>query len=526
MGAVSIEAMKKEKRIYIGQLYESFNPPFFYLGTQSLLDPEAIPEFKRGIQVVKEWLREIAYSLYAFPRPHFLTDMFRISNLALTFDPHDALRYLHNSPYLNPKFAVPPYLRPRGEFMLGELLVSLDGSQEWSISAGFLSVCRLQHSRAWIHFKNEYSQSGDIDKPPWAQFRPTISTVSVLQCLCLLETDIKTERFVSARGWGELVRALRNMPQGSLVDELVQLHDMRWEAVPSRPVHGVRIIPFTANEELFQLLGASSSPFVEPANADSDDIQEQQEPLNNGQTEDLTGHGANLVEFDETEGTRDIDETAEMGDGYDEPSSSAIIATDLPQAQPPSEEEKRAALTIINFYKRSSLRRGRNARARPTSITKMFSACLELSREMSWDKNPSYQFVFLGPLPHLLVCLDVALAATSSQKKTMKKRLLEDHHEHLDGLTNRMNELGKLIKSLTHLQKMLEPASELHRHYDIAKLRGAVKETVELLRALPFPTPDELVRNLDIAVKGILTTRRPRKSLPKPDLVLDDFEGL
>ncbi|KAG6865346.1 hypothetical protein C0993_008151 [Termitomyces sp. T159_Od127] len=89
------EEMRKEKLIYISQLYESFNPPFFYLGTQALLDPAEIPEFKKGIQVVKEWLREVAYSLDVYPEVHFLTNMFRISNLALTFDRRDALRYLH-----------------------------------------------------------------------------------------------------------------------------------------------------------------------------------------------------------------------------------------------------------------------------------------------------------------------------------------------------------------------------------------------------------------------------------------------
>ncbi|KAG6885033.1 hypothetical protein C0993_006449 [Termitomyces sp. T159_Od127] len=221
---------------------------------------------------------------------------------------------------------------------------------------------------------------------------------------------------------------------------------------------------------------------------------------------------------------RDPDETAELGDDFgDEPSSPAIIAADLPQAQPPSDEEKHAALTILNLYRRSCLQRSHGTKARRIpSITKMISACWEVSHKMSWDNNRRYRFIFLWPLPHLLVCLDVALSTASSQKKHLKKRLLEDRHENLDGLTNRMNEHVKLMKSLMHLQKTLEPASDLHRRYDIAGLRGTVRETVELLQALPFPTPDEIQKNLDIVVKGILTPRQPPKSLPNPELVWED----
>lgn len=240
-----------------------------------------------------------------------------------------------------------------------------------------------------------------------------------------------------------MVRALRNVPQGSLVDELLQLHDLGREAVPSRPVHGVCIIPFTENEDLFQLLGASSPPLVETASVESDFYQQQQGLSYDQQAEDLTEHGVDLVELGEPEGTGgDIDE---LGHGFGDEASSIIIAPDLPQAQPPSEEEKRAALAILDIYRRGRLRRGRG-RARPTSsIAKIFFTCLKLSHEMSWDKNPSYRFIFLGPLPHILVCLDVALASTSSHKRTTKRRLLEDRHENLDGVTNRMNELVYVI---------------------------------------------------------------------------------
>ncbi|KAG5351772.1 hypothetical protein C0989_004981 [Termitomyces sp. Mn162] len=613
--------MKKMKRIYLSQLYEAFNPPFFYLGTQTLLHPEYIPEFQRGIQVVKEWLRDVTYSLDIHPQTLFLTNFLRISNLALVFDPRDALKFLWNAPCLFPPFVAPPYLRAHeGGFMLCELLGFLDGSKEWSISAGFLSVCHIIDSklpinisdictliehlcgacvisygqyrkrgfhgvtlpRSWLLHHLSHQANAQVKfVPPYPYVMPRIAVLletiysgssadyllfgnsnlanisgvravfitRICRAIFLLGYNIpqltlrtsiqrvlasinRIDRkfhhlyrdYVCARGWGELVRALRKTPQGSLVDELVQLHDLGREAVPSRPVHGVRIVPFKVNEDLLQLLGASSLPLEETASSDSNVLQQEQEPLIAAQAEDSTEHGVDLVELDELEETHEgeIDGTAE-GDGFGDNHSHMIISADMPQAQPPSEDEQHAALMILKIYRRIRLRRGHGARTRSTpSIIKIFVACLKLSPELSWDKNPSYRFVYLWSLPHLLVCFDIAHAATSSQKRIFKKHLLEDRHENLDRLGNRMNEIVKLAKHLRRLQKTLEPTSELHRRCDIAELRRAVEETVELLQAPLFATLEGLQKNLDIAVKGILTPRQPPKTLPKPDLVWEE----
>ncbi|KAG6859929.1 hypothetical protein C0995_001823 [Termitomyces sp. Mi166 len=524
----SMDAVPAEMKIQKRQLYESFNPPFFYLGTQSLLDPEIIPEFKRGMQVVKEWLRGFAYVLNIYPQLHFLTNMFRISNMALTFDSRDAFKYLWRAPCLFS--AVPPYLRPpHGQFMLVELLGSLDGSKDWkwSISAGFLAVCGEGA---------DYLLYGSSDLATIPGVRSVFITRIIHKALTSINhSDRKFShlyrRFVLARDWEDLFRALRNMSQGSLVDELVQLHDLGRAVVPSRPVYGVRIVPFKVNGDLFQLLGTSSHLAVETVRVDPESLQEDRGSPNATQAEDLNENGVDSVELDEPEGTHgeEIDGTAASGyDGFGGEPSPVIISADTPQAQPPSEDEQRAALAILKIYRRARLRRGHGAKARSTSsFTKIFVAYFEVSREISWNTNPKYRFVFLWPLPHLLVCLDAALAATSSQKKIAKKRLLEDHHENLDGISNTMNELAKLTKSLTQWQKMLGPTSDLHRRCDMAELRRTVKEATDRLQAPLFPAPEGFRQNLDIAIKGILTPRQPPETVSKPDLVVEeDFDEL
>ncbi|KAG6840518.1 hypothetical protein C0991_006191 [Blastosporella zonata] len=329
--------------------------------------------------------------------------------------------------------------------------------------------------------------------------------------------------YVRARGWRGLVLALRNMTQGSLVDELVQLHDLgRQSLLPVRPVSGVHIAPYKAYSDIHQILGASSSLSVESAGTESE------HDLTAASVDDEMDVGA----IDEEDDVAGIEETNNDAWPSDTPEAiSAMSSADMPQAQPPSEEEQRAASIILKNYRRVLLRRSQAAEATSTSLVAKISAeCLKQSYDMSWDDNSGYRFLFLGPLPHILLCLDIALATTSAQKKSTKKRWREESHDKLDGLGLRLTELayvdlvgnGKLSKSLVPLQKILEPTSNIHRCKDVGELRRRVRETAELLQSLPFPTTEQFQKDLSIAVKGILMARQPLKPKSKPDLVCED----
>jgi len=129
------------QRHWINRFYEALNPPFYYLGSHLHLNPALIPEFQKGIQVIRGWVRELAYTLDFKSPQHFLTDLIRGAFLGFTFDRHEASMYWHRAQYLSFPGPILRFLRlPGNHFMLPELINSLEGRVEWSIDACILSV--------------------------------------------------------------------------------------------------------------------------------------------------------------------------------------------------------------------------------------------------------------------------------------------------------------------------------------------------------------------------------------------------
>ncbi|KAF8060885.1 hypothetical protein FPV67DRAFT_312197 [Lyophyllum atratum] len=614
--------MSNRKRLYIGRFYEAMNPPLYYLGANSLLDGNLIPEFQKGIHVVKDWLRELAYTLnFALPQQQFLTDLIRGAKLGLRFDRAQAAKYLYQSPCLHSSIQPRHYLRaPDNDFMLRELIASLEGSQVWSISAGILSLKHILDlklplnasvlcdfieflcgslaisdglrrrgnlhgitlPRSWLLQHIEDTERAREKLPSGLHFLMVIrigdlletiysgvgaehllfeshnlSTIPgvrgvfiarICRALCLLGYNITDPhlrsniwraitnlrrvdrtfpalygRYVSSRHWGGLAHALFNMSPGLLVDELIQFHDSR--EAPTEPVRGVRVVSFKTNDDLAQLIGAVtlSHVAVPPNEADSG----RNQPVGSGSSLPNVVPEADVAV--DTEGTEDADDDVEMvdavaiGPGSDEISNMEALpimsSADIPEVQPPTAAELHAASIIQKVYKRTLLRRRQAAKAALRS--RKFSACLEAARNMTWDENSSYKRLFLGPLPHMLLCLDAAHAMTLGEKKTAKKRWQSAHHQILDSLGLQMTELGKASRSVSRLQKELELTSDVHIRCDIAKLRRSVQEAAELLRSLPFATSQDFRRDLEIAYKGIVARKQPPKAPSKPSLVCE-----
>lgn len=126
------------QRYWINRLYEALDPPFYCLGNRSYLKSALIPQFQKGIQVVKDWTQELAYTLdFRYPSP-FLTNLVRGALLGSAFDRHASLHWRRARCLTLPH--LPQYIRPPGIFMLGELLSFVDASHEFSISMGILSL--------------------------------------------------------------------------------------------------------------------------------------------------------------------------------------------------------------------------------------------------------------------------------------------------------------------------------------------------------------------------------------------------
>ena len=93
--------------------FEALYPPYHTLGTISSLRGSAIPEARRGIQVVKYWAQDVL----SRPPPtkpraqYYLTDVSRAANVSLTFDEGERGTYVFNSAAASACATMPGFIR-------------------------------------------------------------------------------------------------------------------------------------------------------------------------------------------------------------------------------------------------------------------------------------------------------------------------------------------------------------------------------------------------------------------------------
>jgi hypothetical protein len=115
----------------------------------------------------------------------------------------------------------------------------------------------------------------------------------------------------------------------------------------------------------------------------------------------------------------------------------------------PSVEEEEAARNIQNVYRRYVGRR--SSRAVNAEIDVIFMACLKETQSSGW-RSGYYNLLFLGPLPHLLLCLERGIALTRAAKTKTKGLLNKESHEKLEELGKQRNEIVYVPHLLSNIQ--------------------------------------------------------------------------
>ncbi|KAJ6456165.1 hypothetical protein C8R45DRAFT_1187129 [Mycena sanguinolenta] len=324
-----------------------------------------------------------------------------------------------------------------------------------------------------------------------------------------------SDRYVKATSWPELVQALRWSTAVSQLDELVVL--LYAERPRPHPIRNVRQIIYKSHEDIPQLLGTSRS-MMESVPAQDVDAQSG---------EVLVLPEENDVPLEDDSGFAETGEPEEV-----------FLATE-PVVMPPAleavqttEEEIRAASLIQQAFKCAHRRaeRRKAEMAKPNlsaSCTNLFAICLKEAEGIEWP-NKAYKLRYLGPLPHLLLCLDVVLTTAQKQKKQIKKDLREATHEKLEALDKQLTQLTDALKQTIQVQKTLGPTAAIHRSADLASLRTHVSTAVQLMQNLPFKTPEGLTHHLERAYKGIVQPRVfvQASARKKPELNVDDDDML
>ncbi|KAG1799293.1 uncharacterized protein HD556DRAFT_1287696 [Suillus plorans] len=231
-------------------------------------------------------------------------------------------------------------------------------------------------------------------------------------------------------------------------------------------------------------------------------------------------------EEEELEGEEDVTanantETRDASETLDE--AATLLAPDLDESlrtNGPSVEEEEAGCKIQKAYRRYVRRR--SSRAVNAEIDAMFMTCLKETQSSEWHSG-YYTFLFLGPLPHLLVCLERGIALTRAAKAKTKGLLNKESHEKLEELGKQRSELAALLRKGLKLRKQLEPSSPAHRDRGIDALKSGVLEVDEFMQGVPGNMKD-MQSDFQMAYKGIVAKRvPPGKEKERPALNVEDM---
>ncbi|KAJ7293966.1 hypothetical protein C8J57DRAFT_1444990 [Mycena rebaudengoi] len=605
------------RRYWLSQLYAALNPTYYILGTASSLDPESIPEAEEGFQVVREWARSWIGTLDFLPSLSFLSHLAEVSSLSLLFDRKHSMEYLMWGLYMQMKPTI--YLRPGGNYVVGEFIKSLELKESWSLSAGIFFIQHIVHSQLPIQInvvldlseqlatyliishRRRYGHVHDVTLPlswlaKWSTsqmgdnfldssygwnlaqslsrlLEPIYSGVDgdfllhhtrrmqhvhftvknffiarICRLICLLAYNYRNERiqksvlksmtdlrkgdrrfsslyaqYVHADSWSAVLRPMRSSTSGSRMDEMVRLLCAKNMTKAFNPLRHVRQIVYKDPEEIPRLLGTSGSLSNAASGPESLVSADSQTDLAQGEDDAAAPE------------EEDIDAAAPETKEDEDEALPEAVPDDVPpvlEAAERSEEEVRAAGRIQRAFKRVRVRTDRRrAEMAESSVgaacADLFLSCLKEAATMEWP-NHEYRLRFLGPLPHLLLCLDIVHNSAQKQKKQIKKDLRDAKHEKLEELDKRLTQVTNALKQIIAMQKALGPKGTMHLTHDLASLKQHTSKAVELMRSLPFKTPEDLTPHLDRAYKGIVQVRvfvpAQQPSERKPVLNMEDSE--
>jgi len=115
--------------------------------------------------------------------------------------------------------------------------------------------------------------------------------------------------------------------------------------------------------------------------------------------------------------------------------------TEIPDDNPPALEERHRAARLLQYEYRRKLK-GLKYRKNNHQITVVdsYQQYLAEASLLDWPKGSYYRLLFLGPVPHLQVCINTAFDWVMENKQRNKKRFRSAIHQELDDINKRLTE--------------------------------------------------------------------------------------
>jgi hypothetical protein len=215
--------------------------------------------------------------------------------------------------------------------------------------------------------------------------------------------------------------AINSMPDSSL-DEIVILVDSKWGQNQANA--RLRRIEYKSPIEIFQALGyegkVPSNLRAQAASFVPSSLRKIQPPPSHI----ATSNPQTAVDVVD----EDVDVKPENVDDIIESIPANSTAGLLSAAE--NEDRNRAASVFIRLYRRSLRRRANNVLTGiPTTRAAQITKCFNEVGNIEWASNSHYRRIFLGPLPHLLTCVETLIAKAHAEKNKIKIKVGIAEHE-------------------------------------------------------------------------------------------------
>ncbi|KAH8984684.1 hypothetical protein EDB92DRAFT_2117028 [Lactarius akahatsu] len=280
-------------------------------------------------------------------------------------------------------------------------------------------------------------------------------------------------RYINTQKWEELEQALYQSTT-SPFDRLVRLR-LESSSISGPQIPGVDLITFKDMNALIPNV-LHSRPGDHPITTSGS------HESTGGSDAAITGHAAEYFE----------DDAFDIGDGE-------------------GPDRSREALIIQKAVRRYLL--NSSSDKLKAKRDRHFEACKASADAV----HARYRKIYLGPVPHLLLCLEWIISSAQQSKDTIKARRREATLQELEDLTSQQTQIARIVKEAHDLRKRLEPRSlsTLHPRVslpagwdatrDLEPVRSAmlkVKDLFERLSDSRFPTVE-----FECAWNGIMPSK-------------------
>jgi hypothetical protein len=249
-------------------------------------------------------------------------------------------------------------------------------------------------------------------------------------------------RYVYAKSWAQLAYNVTSSISPTPLDEMITLLDENKD--PLSKFRGVRVVKFRNVDDIRQQLTSAAVP-VRTLNPAAAPFIPLQAPSQANGTEAVVEATADETNEDKADPIQEAPE-----EDADSPEDADVAVMIEPFGAGVTEEiseetlnkQHSAAKTLQSYYRRLLARRANRIANPDLGLKKTrhdrFEAFARAAESIEWTEKSLYRPIFLGALPHLLVCLDYTWSVVMEEKARVKRQAQSEKHQGIEELMGRL----------------------------------------------------------------------------------------